>query len=778
MRARDLEILAFPSILDAIAALAVSAPGADACRALRPSRERGQVESALDRQWSFFRLVEVSGPAPLASFPDIREALAVASHDGATLSGERLVEVRNVLRQAESLQRFLRGRVGEHPALRDLPARLQSFPELEHALSRALDDDGTVRDDASPRLAALRAELRELRQEIEERLERLVTAGTPSEGIADRYVTVRNNRFVIPIKAGAAGRVAGVVQDRSASGETLFVEPLFAIDLNNRLLLLRKEEEAEELRLLALLTAQIGAVRHELGASCQALAEIDRLAAGAGFAARFHCVRPVLAEQRVDLRRARHPELLIAGHPVTPVDIRIGDDKRALVVTGPNTGGKTVALKTLGLLVLLAHAGILVPAEEGSTVPFVRDVFTDLADDQSIERSLSTFSSHVVNLVDVLRSLRPPCLVLLDEPGSGTDPEEGSALAIALIGHLIGAGALVMAATHYTPVKVYALNEPQVELAAAEVDPHTFEPRYRLVYGSLGESLGLAMARRLALPDSLLAAAEARRSQPARELSSAIATLETTRHRLEDERSAVADERRILADLERERAQLLGELRERRRARWSADLEESRAFLRQLKEEGRAVLDIARRRAPDAASKLAAFVRHATEEIARRAEQAALPGGAEHQPPAVGEEAEVRGTSIRGQLVEVAGSVARIQRGTMTFEVPLDQLRRRPPTAQPSPPSRQSHRAAEHGEVATEIRLVGFRVREALDELARFLDRAQGHGVRSVRIVHGLGSGALKRAIAEYLAGSPYCTGFHDAEPNAGGAGVTIVDLE
>jgi len=778
VRARDLEVLAFPRILDALATLAVSGPGAEVCRGLRPAREHAEAESRLERQWSFFRLVEVSGPAPLTHFPDIRESLALASHEGATLSGERLVEVRAVLRQTHSLQRFLRARIREFPALADLPVRLQSFPELERALSRALEDDGAVRDDASPRLAALRAELRELRQEIEERLERLVVAGAPSEGIADRYVTLRNNRFVIPIRAAAVGRMGGVVQDRSASGETLFVEPLFAIDLNNRLLLLRKEDEIEELRLLALLTAQIGAVRRELGNAFHALVETDRLAAGSAFAARFRCIRPTLDAQRVDLRRARHPELLIANHAVTPIDIRISDGKRALVVTGPNTGGKTVALKTLGLLTLLAQAGILVPAEEGSVLPFVTEVFTDLADDQSIERSLSTFSSHVVNLADVLRSLCPPCLVLLDEPGSGTDPEEGSALAIALIEHLLDAGALVMAATHYTPVKFYALNEQRVELAAAEVDSHTFEPRYRLIYGSLGESLGLAMARRLALPETLLSAAEARRPQSARELSSAIATLEATRQRLEDERVAVADERRALADLERERAQLLDELRERRRARWSADLEESRAFLRQLKEEGRAALELTRRRAPDAARKLAEFVGQATDRIARHADKVAPPRVLEDRPPALGEEAEVRGTAIRGRLVEVSGSLARIQRGTMTFEVPLDQLRQPSTTPRPTTSPLRPHREVDETEAATEIRLIGFRVREALDELARFLDRAQERGVRSVRIIHGLGSGALKRAIADYLATSPYCTGFHDAEPNAGGPGVTVASLE
>lgn len=795
MRLRDLEALAFPTVLEALAALTVSAPGQEACRRLWPAGERSQAERAIERQWSFYRLTETTGPVPLAGFPDIRESLALAGHENAVLAGERLVEIRAVLRQARDMRQFLRSRVAEFPALADLPPALHALPELEAALTRMLDDTGALSDGASPRLAELRADLRELRHEIEERLDQLVMSSAVADGIADRYVTVRNNRFVVPVKAGAAGRIAGVVQDRSASGETLFVEPLFAIELNNRLLLLRKEEEIEELRLLALLTAQVGAVQHELGAALAALAEVDRLAAGAAFARRFRCISPVLGDETVDLRGARHPELLLGGRPVTPVDIRIGAGRRALVLSGPNTGGKSVALKTLGLLTVLAHAGILIPADEGSVVPFVTGLFTDFGDEQSVERNLSTFSSHIANLVEILRSLAPPALVLLDEPGVGTDPEEGAALAVALVERLVGAGALVAAATHYAPVKLYALNEPSVEVAAVEVDPQSFEPRYRLLYGSVGESLGLAMARRLELPAAVLAAAEARRADSSRELGQAIAHLEASRRRLEDERRAAVEERHALAELEHEHARLVAELRERRRARWSADLDEARQFLRALKTEGRAMLDVIRRRPPDAARTLAAFARGREEEIARHEAGLAEPATDSGRSPVVGDQVEVRGTAIRGELVEIAGDAARIRRGTVTFRVPTAELRALSPesvasrgsgatrvTAQrrgrdsPATPA-GSPRPEDGATVPTELRLIGLRAREALDRLERFLDQAQSAGVPTVRIVHGVGTGALKRAIADYLAASAYCVRFRDAEPEQGGPGVTVAKL-
>jgi DNA mismatch repair protein MutS2 len=775
VRPRDLEVLGFPKVQATLAALALSTPGAEICRRLGPLASRAAAERALDRQWSFFRMLEVGGPLPLAAFPDIREALALAGPDGAMLAGGHLVEVRTVLRQVAVVGRFLATKIAAAPALADLPRRLQAFPELEAALSRMLDDAGALRDDASPRLAEVRAALRELRQEIEDRLTRLVQGSADSTGIADRYVTIRNNRFVVPVKSGAATRMAGVVQDRSASGETLFVEPMFAIDMNNRLLLLRKEEEGEERRLLTLLTAQVGAVRDDLARASAALAEVDALYAGVLFARRLRCTCPTFGDASIDLRQARHPELVLGGQTVVPVDVRLGAGKRALVVSGPNTGGKTVALKTLGLFTLMARAGILLPADEGTVVPWVDGVFTDLADDQSIERNLSTFSSHVVNLVEIFAALRPPALVLLDEPGGGTDPDEGAALAVALVDRLIASDVLTAVATHYAPVKLYALNEPRVELVAVDVDPVSFTPRYRLVYGSVGESLGLAMARRLRLPNAIIDAAETRRDAASRELATAIATLETSRRRFEDERAAIGEERRALADLEAEHAKLVAELAEQRRRRWSSELDEARAFVRELKAEGRAVLEIVRRREPDAAKRLAEFSGKASAGIAARAAEITGAEPSDDAPPVIGDAVEVRGTSIRGELVEIQGAQARLRSGGLTFQAPLAHLRRRLPEA-PGKPRAVAFRRFD-GEAPTELNVVGMRVRDALDRLEKFLDTAQSAGAGSVRIIHGLGTGALKRAVTEFLARTPYATAFHDAEPNAGGPGVTIASL-
>ncbi|MCZ2111055.1 MAG: Smr/MutS family protein [Dehalococcoidia bacterium] len=782
MRPRDLDVLGFPKLLQALAALAVSTPGAELCRRYAPLPTRSRAEQALDRQWSFFRLLEVAGPLPLAVFPDVRESLTLASHEGAVLAGERLVEIRTVLRQVETMRRFLTGRLVDHPALADLPHRLQSLPEVEAVLSRMLDDAGRLLDDASPRLRELRAASRNLRQDLEARLARLVTAGDAAGGIADRYVTIRNNRFVVPLRASTATRTPGVVQDRSASGETLFVEPMFAIALNNRLLLLHKEEEEEERRLLMTLTTRVGAVRGDLGRAAAALAEVDALHAGVRLARCLRATRPAFGDRTVDLRCARHPELVLGNQTAVPIDVRLGAGKRAVVVSGPNTGGKTVALKTLGLLTLMARAGILIPADEGSVVPWVEGIFTDLADDQSIARNLSTFSSHVMNIVDVLEHLAPPALVLLDEPGGGTDPEEGAALAVALIDRLLARDVLVAAATHYAPVKLYALTEPRVELVAVDVDPVGFTPRYRLVYGSVGESLGLAMARRLRLPADLIDAAEAGRSSAARELAGAIARLEESRRRYDDERSALVEERTALAELAARHTELIAELSERRRQRWASELAEARAFVNALKAEGRAVLEAVRQRhrdagRADASQALADFGSKAAAAIASHAAAIEAPAS-DDKPPTIGDDVAVRGTSIRGELIAVQGETARLRSGTLTFQTPLASLCRRLPNATVPAVAPSSQRVLRCvAEPASELHLVGMRVREALARLERFLDQAQSAGLTSVRIVHGLGTGALKRAVAEFLTRTDYATTFQDAEPAAGGPGVTVVML-
>ncbi|MBP1687439.1 MAG: recombination and strand exchange inhibitor protein [Deltaproteobacteria bacterium] len=771
MRPRDLAALEFDHVRNRLADFACASAGKEACRALVPTGERVQAEQALEAAWQCFRLLEQEGTIPLAEFPDVRASLRTAARDGAVLDGKSLVEIRQVLASAQETRAFFRRHTRSFPALASLPDLLAPLPELHQTLMRALDDNGDVSDDASDELAEVRRTIRHLRARLTRRLEDLLTQPTMAELLGDRYVTLRNNRFVIPVKTAMARQFDGVVQDRSASGETVFIEPLFAVELNNHLLMASKEEEWLAHRILGDLTAVVRAEHDTLAATFAVLVETDVLLARARFAQHYRCTQPRFAQELL-LRSARHPGLLCAGRDVIPVDLVLPAGKRVLVITGPNTGGKTVALKTLGLVALMAQSGILIPVAEGGCLPCFQAVYADIGDEQNVERNLSTFSAHVANLTAIIEQCRPPSLVLLDEPGVGTDPDEGAALGIGMVQVLENAGAHVALSTHYAPLKVFALSRDTCVTAAVDFDVEAMAPRYRLVYHSIGESLALPIAQRLGLPVSVLDAAQAARSQQAQTLAAATARLEEARRRYEERLAEVEARARGAAQAEEDATRLLEELRAQRRQRWAEELRAAREFVHTLRDEGRELLAAVERGRVDRRTftrwvheREAAIAGHASEHVEPPVVTA---------PPQIGDQVEVVETGIRGQLLSIEGDRARIQRGSLRFEVPTEQLRRMGP--QPAA-AVEVRLAAAPDETPQEISLLGLRAKEAVAQLDRFLDRATQAQHRSVRIIHGLGSGALKRAVEEYLSTSPYCASFRSAEPRAGGIGVTIATL-
>ena len=470
------------------------------------------------------------------------------------MEGLDLLEIGVVLERVRTLRAYLRTRSSGRPLLLRIAERLRDLPELSRVLDRALDEEGNLLDDASPALRGLRNRMRRLRQDLEAQLSRLFRRSEADRIFADLYVTVRNGRFVVPVRAGSQGAVKGIVQDRSGSGETLFVEPLSAVDSNNDLVLAIREATQEEARIFEALTRAVAGSSDEISESFGALVELDTIAARVRFGERHGAVCPAIDApgSGVLLTEARHPLLVLTDRAVTPIDIDLDAERNLLILTGPNTGGKTVGLKTLGLAVLMAQSGIPVLADVGARLPLFDGVWTDIGDRQDVAGDLSTFSGHVGNLTDILANTSAASLVLLDEPGMGTDPEDGAALARVLLAELTGRGARVLATTHFQPVKVSALNSEKAVVATVDFDPDTFSPRYRLVYGSVGPSLGLAMARRIGFPEDLLARAEADRGTLARSLAEAVEQLEAERRRYETEARNLRDERDRLRKQETE----------------------------------------------------------------------------------------------------------------------------------------------------------------------------------------------------------------------------------
>ena len=775
MRRRDLETLEFPRILEAIAELARSETGRATVRALVPSTDRAEVERRLDVLEELVTLAAETVPLPLGDVPNLDASLAAAAPVGTALDSEALSAVRDVLSTAQAVRAYLRRDPLRFPSLATLAESIVDLPELRAALRHTLDQRGQVREDASPALAAARGATREIRGEIERRLVTLVRDPDLSGTVGDRYVTLRNGRYVVPIKQSAAWTFPGVVQDRSGSEETVFVEPLFAVELNNRLILSIKTEEDEERRVRAQLTVLVRASSQELRAIGTTLADTDAFGAAAAFAARHDCVRPGLGTDRIELRAARHPLLAASERTVVPVDIHVPADRRGLAITGPNAGGKTVAIKTLGLCVLMAQAGLFVFAAPQSVLPFFDAVLVDIGDEQSIERDLSTFTGHIINLGAIAEAGGPDTLVLLDEPGAGTDPIEGAAIAVGVLTDLVERGPALVFTTHFPQVKTFALGSPSLEVAAFDVDPDSGAPRFELNYHSVGRSFALPIARRHGLPSRILEVAERALQGESQDLARAVERLEDSRRQLDDARDQAERERANLNEARREVEVLRAELTERKRRKWERDLEESRRFVQDVEQRGRELLATLEVK-PDP-EELRAFVRNARGEIKEKERELAPMPMRTGRAPQTGDQVEVIGSGIRGELLEVRGERAHIRRGSMRFEVPAGQLQvvdperpRERVVVELAPPSEP---------IADEERLdiTGLRVREAVDALTTFLDRAVRTGVSEVRVVHGVGTGALRRAVHQLLATSPYCLKYREGTAATGGSGVTIVEL-
>src|SRR5712671_4601675 len=590
MRERDLKALEFDKVIHLVMERCASEPGREATAELRPSIDTAEVQRRLTATAEMVELRSHAGSIPINEFTDQRPFLLAAARSGAILGGEALVKVRDFIVGSRHVSGFLRSRVERFPHVAALVHNLLAPKELADAMLTALADDGTLLDDASPELKRLRSRLRDERADLEARLLRSLNASGMESFVSDFLVTIRNRRFVLPMKLNYAERFEGIVQDRSVSGETLFVEPMWAVELNNRLMMLEREAEAEENRILARLTAMVGGYAPELRMTFDAMVAIDALNACALFAERFNCVEPEVVEEGIDFVGARHPLLMTSGREVIPIDVRIGAGQRGIVISGPNTGGKTVALKTIGLLSLMAQAGMLIPVRAGSKATVFRSVFADIGDEQSIESNLSSFSGHIANLSEIIKSLVEPALVILDEPGAGTDPAEGAALAIGLMNHLGTRRCMLAIATHSTAVKLHAYSQAGFEAAAVDFDAEHLAPLYRLKPHTIGQSYGLAVARRLGLPPEVVAVAEAALPAGSAELAVALQRLEEERQRLLIHTERLRERELALAEREREAS----EAAERARARSEAERDRLRSegarAIEELRREGSAVL--------------------------------------------------------------------------------------------------------------------------------------------------------------------------------------------
>jgi DNA mismatch repair protein MutS2 len=803
MNSHALTVLEFPRVLDLVAARAATELGAERIRSLSPTLDRTALEREHSRVAAVRSSLEGDEPWQPEPVPDLRRPLGRLRVEGAAFSGAELLAAALLLRSSRRTRDALRD--PKRPAilaalLGPLIERLVVAPAEEDVIGSKLVEDGSLRDDASPTLRHLRRELRGAHGELIRILERAMERLDPHHRAADMSVTVRNGRYVIPVRREGRGTVGGLIHGASASGATLFVEPPAAVEFGNRIRELEAEESEEVDRILLELTDRLRPLRDDLAESLDALTELDSLYGRARYARDFACGSVALGSPREGfaIRNGRHPLLLTQDREVVPFDLELMPAERTVLVSGPNTGGKTVLLKAVGLFSALVQAGIPAPVASESRIAVFDDVYADIGDEQSIQASLSTFSAHLRNLSDILRLATADSLVLADELGSGTDPVEGAALGWAILEELTRRGATTVATTHLGTLKQLAAHVGGVVNASLQFDAVGLRPTYRLAKGIPGRSYGIAIARRLALTEHVVARAEERLPQQERDVAALLEQLERREAELkrrEDEVArAAAEAQSRLESVARREQTVRGRERdverrsraEARRYALDARAQIERA-IQDLRAAGAASIDEAGRTARQTAERLAATHGEQLERLEREEARAASRAAPDRTPGASAADTEAivsLGATVAvatlggklGRVLKLRGSDAVVAVGALKVTVPLESLR----IAERAPAAEQARAATgdvPEVEVRSEVDLRGLRVDEVDAVLTYAVDAAVRAELRTLRIIHGKGTGALRDRVAEMLRKDTRVKHYRLGAWNEGGSGVTVAEL-
>jgi len=786
-----LEVLEFARVLERVATRAASGLAGDRIRALAPSADAQAIRRELARVGATMRFAEEKPGWGMPSVPDVRKALRSLSAEGAVLEPLELFGAAVLLASSRALAQELDGREAAYPELAPVRERLVEDRATQEALERAVDGDGQVLDTASKELKRIRDKLRGAHARVVKQLESYMRTLPERFVVADASVSIREGRYVIPLRREGKSEVGGIVHDESGTGATIFVEPPIAIELMNQLRDLERDENREIRRILGELTARLAPMRDALAGALEALVDFDALHARARAALEWRASVPEVADAGAPafrLVQARHPLLLdTTDRPVVPYDLEVREGERAIVVSGPNTGGKSVFLKATGLVSAMVQSGIVPPVGPGTTLPVFGSFFADIGDEQSIAASLSTFSAHLANLKELLEGADGTSLVLIDEMGTGTDPAEGAALSRAVLEVLVERGAFAVVSSHLGELKRLDGEGTGIVNASLQFDPERMEPTYQLVKGRPGRSYGLAIARRLGFPGEVLDRAEGYREGDEVRMEELLVRLE--RRELEAE-TRLTELANAQARAERLRDEVEARERTLREAERTADKrarEEARRVLLEARSEVEEAIAEVRSAQAGAAEleEAATRARRRVEEAASRSAEKARAGERPRAGPlpelAQGERVRVHATGAKGRIVEMRDGRALVEVGAVRLEMPLADL-------EPVEGGGATEEAARRrsvggwsgptgGQVRTEVDLRGLRVDELDAELFRALDQAVLEDLGELRIIHGKGTGALRQRVGELLQGDGRVKGYRMGTPEEGGAGVTVATL-
>lgn len=785
MEKRVLKTLEFDKIIAQVASHCTSSAGRTNVEQLVPSRTLAEVTRLLEETDEGLALLRIRVNVPMGGIHDIRPH-AKRAQIGGMLSAMELVEIADTIRASRILRQFLEGVTAEGElSIPHLIARKEAMPVLtglEHEIHAAIDDNGRVVDSASSALRSIRQNLRIQESRVRERLESYTRGKNASKMLSDSIVTIRNDRFVIPVKAEYRSHYGGVIHDMSSSGQTLFIEPDAIVQANNEIRTFKVKEQEEIEKILLALSASVQEVAHDLFTLVQLLAEIDVILAKAKYGTANKCTKPsVNANGYMRLAKARHPLLPIEDAVANTIEF--GADITSIVITGPNTGGKTVTLKTVGLCTLMAQAGLPIPVLDGSEIAVFDSIYADIGDEQSIEQSLSTFSSHMVNIVAILKKYDDRSLLLFDELGSGTDPQEGAALAIAILDEVHGSGARVMATTHYPELKAYGYNRPGVANASVEFNIDTLSPTYRLLIGVPGRSNAFEISKRLGLHDHIIDRAKTFTGEDRGEVDSMIASLETSRVQSEKDAEKTHDVLLETEQLKKELATKLAEFDAQKERLTEVAKERAKKIVEQARIESEAVISDLRALRMHAG---ASVKEHELIDARKRLDGAApeekkkkiAKAQAGSRPLEQGDEVKVLAYGQKGTLIEkVSATEWIVQIGILKMKLPASGLQ----YSKPEKEKKQVVAAAvrgRSGHVKLELDLRGERYEDAIARTEKYLDDALLSNYHQVSIIHGKGTGALQKGVQQYLKKHSRVKSYRFGEAGEGGSGVTVVELK
>lgn len=786
MEKESYKVLEYEKIREMLAARAGSSLGKERARSLQPSTDYAEVEEQLEQTAEAVRIHAVTSP-PFGGIHDLRPLLKKI-HMGAVLTLEELVDIRSTLYAMRSVKEFFKGLEIEAPTLKEWAHGIEILGQLERRLENTLDEHGSLRDDASVELRRLRTEIQKTQNRIKERVGAALRAPENQKYFQEAIVTLRDERYVIPVKAEYRRFFPGIVHDQSATGATLFVEPMAIVELNNDVKQLVLSEQHEVERILRDLSQQIGGQQDILQENLSVLADFDFTFAKAKLAEDMDAQQPVMnREGRAHLRQARHP--LIPRDRVVPIDIELGDAYTMLLITGPNTGGKTVSMKTFGLLVLMAQSGCFLPTAPDSTLPVYQNIYADIGDEQSIEQSLSTFSAHMTHIVDILSKVEADDLVLVDELGAGTDPEEGAALAMAILERLLAVKAATVATTHYSELKTFAYTREGIENACVEFDVKSLRPTYRLLIGIPGASNAFAISRRLGLSEAIILRAQQLVKEDHAQFEHVVNELEREKLVYEQHNAELAERQQRVTRLEQKVEAAKEDLSKRKGELIRKAREQSAALVRRTRREAEDIIDSLKKQYDDQGIHAR---QQAIQEARKRLEEAssaARPGimGQKHLGQKVDAKKLMVGDVVylpkldqKGTVVEISGRDVTVQLGSLRTTQKAASCRflshaEKEKSAKSNATGGFLRKTAH---VSREIDIRGLMVNEAEVVVGKFIDDAQMAGLTQILVIHGKGTGALRKGIHEYLKRHRSVDHFAFADLDEGGSGATVVFLK